>query len=343
MQELIQRFKNYRKRKHLTTVNKKKYAFVGLGMHSINNLIPIINYFKLDLKYIVTKSLKNAELIDDAFPHSIGTNDFDKVLKDKDISGVFISSDPFSHYSLVKKTIEAGKHVFVEKPPCTSMEELKHLIKLEKESKAQCLVGLQKQYAPYTNYLKKDLKNVSYNYKYVTGSYPEGDACLDLYIHPLSLIAFLFGPVKQHNIMKSANSKTIFLQLKHEKDNVGTVELSTDYSWHNANEELNINSSKKNYTITDSEELSYIPKQGSLINIPIEKIWKPIKKNIILQKRNNFIPVFQNNQLYTSGYFTEIETFVNICESREGINRSSLSSCIEAFKLIDKIRTIYVQ
>ena len=67
MNKLIERFKNYRKRKYLTTINEKGYAFIGLGMHSLNNLLPVISYLRLNLKYIVTKSSKNAKLIDEAF------------------------------------------------------------------------------------------------------------------------------------------------------------------------------------------------------------------------------------------------------------------------------------
>ncbi len=342
MQKIIQRFKNYRKRKLLSIINKEKYAFIGLGMHSINNLIPVINYFKLDLKYIVVKSLKNAKLIDASYPHSIGTNDIDKVLNDKSISGVFISSNPLSHYGLVKKALEAGKHVFVEKPPCTTIEELESLIRVEKESKKKCLVGLQKQYAPYTKYIEQDMKHVSYNYRFTTGLFPEGDRYIDLYIHPLSLIIFLFGSVNQCNIIKSTNADTVFLQLKHKNENVGTIELSTDYSWHNATENLIINTKKRIYHIIDSEELSYIPKSGKLMNIPLEKIWKPVNKNIVLQKRNNFTPILQNNQLYSSGYFNEVESFINICESRKDINHTSLSSCIEVYKLINQIKNNHV-
>ena len=343
MQKLIQRFKNYRKVKYLTTINKKGYAFVGIGMHSINNLIPVINYLKIDLKYFVTKSLKNAKLIDKTYPHSRGTNDFDEVLNDRDISGIFISSHPRSHYGLVKKALEADKNVFVEKPPCANTGELKDLIEIEKASKAICAVGLQKQYAPYVKYLRKKMKNVSYNYRFVTGSYPEGDSYLDLFIHPLSLAVFLFGAVQQHTVLKTKNAKTVFLQLKHENENVGTIELSTDYAWHNAAEEMIINTPQKVYHVMDSEELSYLPKQGHLLKIPLEKIRKPVNKHLVLQKRNNFNPILQNNQLYTSGYFTEIETFVNICEGRKGINNSSLSSCIGAYQLIEQIKNNHVQ
>ncbi len=114
MQKLIEQFKNYRKRRYIVKTSKKSYAFVGIGNHSINNLYPIINYFRLNLKYIVTKSSVNAELIDKNFTNSIGTNDLDKVLTDDDISGVFISANPSSHYELVKNALKADKNVFVE-------------------------------------------------------------------------------------------------------------------------------------------------------------------------------------------------------------------------------------
>ena len=345
MDELIKRFKNYRKREYLTTINKKEYAFVGLGMHSINNIFPIINHLRLNLKYIVTKSLKNSILVDKAYPNSIGVNNFDTVLNDERVSGVFIASNPLSHYELVKKALKANKNVFVEKPPCTNLEELEDLISIEKNSEGKCMLGLQKQYAPFIKHLKNDLKDVSYNYRFVTGYYPEGDSSLDVFIHPLSLAVFLFGAVKRCNILKLENkvAETLFLQFVHENKNIGTLELSTNYSWKNATEKLIINTTKKIYEITDSEELISVPKQGSVFNIPIEKIWGGINKNIILQKRNNFNPILQNNQLYSSGYLGEVENFVNICEQRKGINNSSLSSCIETFKLINKIKNNHVQ
>ena len=340
MNKLIERFKNYRKRKYLTTINEKGYAFIGLGMHSLNNLLPVISYLRLNLKYIVTKSSKNAKLIDEAFPNSMGTNDIDKVLGDNHISGIFISSNPLSHYEIVKKALKANKNVFVEKPPCTSLEELEDLIEIEKKSQGTCVVGLQKQYAPFIQHLKKDFKNISYNYRFVTGSYPEGDACLDLYIHPLSLVFFLFGPLESCNIIKTKNMETVFLQFVHSNKSIGTLELSTSYSWQNATEKLIINTPRKIYEITDSEELTYVSKSRSMFNIPVEKIWSPVNKNIVLQKRNNFNSVLQNNQLYSNGYFTEIETFINICECREAANNSKLSSCLETYKLIDKIKNM---
>lgn len=344
MNKLIDRFKTLRKRKYLSTVNQGSYAFIGLGMHSINNLLPVVNYGRLHLKYIVTRSEKNAQLIDQAYPHSIGTNDYQKVLDDPEVKGVFISSNPLAHYELVKKALKADKMVFVEKPPCMTLEELNDLIAVEKKSKGTCMVGLQKQHAPFNQHLKLGHKETSYNYRFVTGYYPEGDPVIDLFIHPLSLVLSLFGPVTRLNIekVKTKNAETVFLQLIHENENVGSVELSTNYSWQDASEKMIINTPKRVYEVTDSEDLKFVPKQGSILNIPKEKIWKSERKNITLQRRHNFVPVLENNQLFSSGYVSEINSFVDICEGRNDTNNTPLSSCVEVYKLMNKIKNTHV-
>jgi len=341
IQNIIKRVKNIRKQKYLSKRSDLKFAFVGIGSHSINNLYPIINYFRLDLKYIVTNSQRNADLVDQNFSNSIGTNDLDKVLADDEVSGIFICTDPKAHFNLVKKSLHANKHTFIEKPPCTNLKELESLIEIERASKGSCLVGFQKQYAPgYTLIKNKTNGQCSYNYRFVMGMYPEGDPVLDLFSHPLSLIVFLFGSVRSSNISVSSSNGTltVFLQLRHNNDTVGSIELSTDYSWKNANEHLIINTKKGIYEIKNTDELTFSPKEKSIFKIPKEKIFNTQNASITLKQRNNFNPILENNQLYSSGYFSEIENFVKICNTENSVNNSSLSSCQGLYTLINSIK-----
>ena len=341
IQNIIKRVKNIRKQKYISKRSDLKFAFIGIGSHSINNLYPIINYFRLDLKYIVTNSKKNADLVDRNFSNSIGTNDLDKVLADDEVSGIFICADPSAHFNLVKKSLQANKHTFVEKPPCTNVKELESLIETERVSKGSCLVGFQKQYAPgYTLIKNKTNGQCSYNYRFVLGMYPEGDPVLDLFSHPLSLIVFLFGAVRSSNISvtSSKGNLTVFLQLTHNNDTLGSIELSTDYSWKNAKEHLIINTKKGIYEIKDTDELIFFQKEKSIFKVPKEKVFNTQNASIILKQRNNFNPILENNQLYSSGYFSEIENFVKICNSENSINNSSLSSCQSLFTLINSIK-----
>lgn len=340
MDKLINRLKDIRKRSYLDKSCKFQYAFVGIGNHSINNLYPVINYLKVDLKYIITRSAGNAKLINDNFMHSEGTNDLKKVLDDEHIKGVFVCASPKSHFGLVKEILLANKNVFVEKPPCFTYEELQDLIECEKSSEGKCFVGLQKCFAPANVAVKRKLKGkVCYNYRYVTGAYPEGDPFLDLFIHPISLISYLFGDavVKYKAVNKSNSGITVYLHMYHSNGSNGIVELSTDYSWANALEELIINTEKGVFKIDNSEDLSFQPKQGTICNIPKEKIFGGKMTAVTLKKRNNFNPVFNNNQLYTCGYYDEIENFVHYCESGKYKNSVSLEDCLNIYEILKEL------
>lgn len=341
MKALIEYFKNIRKRSYISMMHNSKYAFIGIGNHSINNLYPIINYFRLNLKYIVTRSKKNAQLIDENFINSEGTNDLNKVLNDSEISGIFICANPLSHFELVKKVLEADKNVFVEKPPCQTYDELIELIQIEKSSKGNCFVGFQKQYAPANIELKKHCKNkCSYNYRFVTGAYPEGDPFLDIFIHPIALVSYLFGEAELKFIAnnRSKNGITTFLQTHHLNNTIGTIELSTDYSWSNAYEKMIVNTDNGVFETENTENLTFTTKRGNVLGIPKEKIFGDKMTTQILHKRNNFNPVFENNQLYSSGYYTEIENFIKHCENKKSMNNTSLESCKNTYQILAEIK-----
>jgi predicted dehydrogenase len=45
------------------------------------------------------------------------TGDFDELLADPELDAVVIATPVPTHYELARRALEAGKHVFVEKPP----------------------------------------------------------------------------------------------------------------------------------------------------------------------------------------------------------------------------------
>lgn len=318
------------------------YAFVGIGNHSVNNLYPVIHYLQIPLKYIIVKSRETAGLIGEKQTGARVTTDLEAVLNDEDVNGIFISANPDSHYSLVKKCLSHHKNVFVEKPPCKTFDELKDLVRTEKESGKTCLAGFQKRYSSCVNILKKQLKInqiISYNYRFVLGAYPEGNPLWDLYIHPVDLISFLFGETKLLSVAEtksSVSATSIFLQTMHNQI-VGNMEISTQYSWNQPLELLSVNTEKGVYTLKNHQSLTFEPKSASLFSMPGEKIFHTVPGKKYLFNGNNFLPVLENNQVVSQGYFSEIKTFADICENRKPENLSPLSSLITTYELITKI------
>ena len=345
LDNIIDRYRRIRSMRELQYTYTQQYALVGFGNHCANNLLPIIQYLQLPLKYICCTSEKKAELISQKYKGVKGTNSLQDILLDDTISGVFVAANPHSHFLIATEIIKAGKSLFIEKPPCEDKRELKALTDTVKLYGSQhIVVGLQRRFAPATQILKKRLKGDSkrhYHYRYLTGLYPEGDTLLDLFIHPLDYVIFLFGEaqIQSLDIIRSRDgAQTLFLILEHQ-DIVGMLELSTDYSWQEAQEQLNISTDKGLYVLNKMEQLDFTPRQSTVLGIPLEKVFPNNVTTICLYGRNNFVPTIGNNQIVSQGFFSEIKTFANMVENMYDTNHDlGLESVRHVYSLITEIR-----
>ena len=238
--KIIGRYKNMRSIRELNHIYTQQYALVGLGNHCVSNLLPVIQYLQLPLKYICCTSEKKAGLISQKYKGVKGTTSLQDILNDDTVSGVFVAANPHSHFHIANEVIKAGKSLFIEKPPCENERELKSLTDTVKLYGSQhIVVGLQRRFAPATQILQKQLRiggERHYHYRYLTGLYPEGDAMLDLFIHPLDYVTFLFGKARvkaAEEMCSKDGAQTLFIVLEHQGI-TGMLELSTDYSWQDA-------------------------------------------------------------------------------------------------------------
>ena len=338
IQALIKRYKQMRTERFLRQTYHQ-YAFVGMGQHSLTNLYPILHYLGVPLKYICVTSARKARLIEQKFPNVKATTSLNEILNDEAIKGIFVSAYPTAHFSIASQVLRSGKSLFIEKPPCRTLEELDTLIDLKRlQGSPVVMVGLQKRYAPAVQLLKKRLNKerlINYDLYYLTGVYPEGDALLDLYIHPLDLVCFLFGKPEILTCRRAAKDSYI-LMLQHPHI-VGTLELSTAYTWTAAEETMKVCTHSGIYNLSQMEELTFSPKSSSLIGVPIEKVHPHCKTVEYLYTRNTFAPILTNNQVYSQGYFNEISAFVESVEDRTDSVLTSLQSIRDTYQLISTL------
>ncbi len=83
------------------------------------------------------------------------TDDFEGILQDKDIAGVFLASPAVKHFEQAKQALLAGKNVFVEKPLALSLEEGEELIRIAESQKKILFVGHILHYHPAVIKMKK--------------------------------------------------------------------------------------------------------------------------------------------------------------------------------------------
>lgn len=345
IKRLTEKYKNYKKQSFLESPSKfnKQYAFIGVGGHSISNLYPVLLFNGVPIKMVYSRTLSNAVKMAERFNGAVGVDSVDTIIDNKNIQGVFICLNPEHHYEFVKKCLLAKKTVFVDKPPCTSTTELQELVNLEKENKSTCLVGLQRRYSPVYNKLKVQIKKpLSYNYRFYSGSYPEGNALYDLFIHPIDTLIYLFGEISEIkvNIIKNKKGLNVSLLTEHKSGCKGIADFSCFYSWRKIEENIRVVCEKSYFDANYPLSLTETKLQGSLMGVPLEKVLPSKQEKQLIHHYNNGLnPIKEQNLLVDQGFYGEVETFTMLTEGRKASNRSSLKDLINVYEVIDQIKS----
>ena len=104
-------------------------GFIGAGNFTKAVLFPNLKKQKdICLKTICTATGMNAGQTAQKEGFASATTDYKELLNDPDINIVFVTTQHNSHAHFVKAAMNAGKHVFVEKPLCLNPEELEKII-----------------------------------------------------------------------------------------------------------------------------------------------------------------------------------------------------------------------
>lgn len=103
------------------------------------------------------------------YPDIEYTTEYDAVLGDKAVDAVVISTPALTHKELAGKALDAGKHVFVEKPLALTVKDGQDLLEKSENKKLTLMVGHILQYHPAVLKLKDmitsgDLGDIRYIY-----------------------------------------------------------------------------------------------------------------------------------------------------------------------------------
>jgi predicted dehydrogenase len=123
-------------------------AVVGLGYWGPNLLRVLIERSDVDVRWICDRDRSRLERLTRRYPAVRLAEDLKMVLRDPDLDGVFLATPVFTHYDLARQCLEAGKHVFVEKPLAPSTEQAIELIELAAKQGLVLMCGHTFLYSP---------------------------------------------------------------------------------------------------------------------------------------------------------------------------------------------------
>lgn len=220
-------------------------AFVGSGNYATAVLIPAFKEAGARMRSVASSAGVSGVHAGKKYGFEETTTDTDRLFADPDVDALVISTRHDSHARFVLQALEAGKHVFVEKPLCLTLAELGEIEAAYARQRAQgktllVMVGFNRRFAPQIQRIKTLLAGVSGPKSFVmtvnAGALPAdhwtqnpevgggrviGEAC-----HFIDLLRFLAGsPIATHSrlAMASANGDTLSLQLGFADGSIGTV------------------------------------------------------------------------------------------------------------------------
>ena len=220
-------------------------GFIGAGNYAGQVLIPAFKAAGAVLKTVASSGGVSGMHFGKKHGFRQTTTDAATVFSDAELNTVVVATRHNSHARFVLDALGAGKHVFVEKPLCLTMEELED-ISSSYQTVSQggnaplIMVGFNRRFAPQVQKIKSLLAGVSGPKAFVmtvnAGVIPSDHWTQDLEVgggriigeacHFIDLLRYLAGsPIVSYSrlAMDSANGDTVSLQLGFADGSIGTV------------------------------------------------------------------------------------------------------------------------
>jgi predicted dehydrogenase/threonine dehydrogenase-like Zn-dependent dehydrogenase len=220
-------------------------AFIGSGNYATAVLIPAFKEAGGRMRSVASSGGVSGVHAGKKYGIEETTTDTNRLFTDPEVDALVITTRHNSHARFVLQALEAGKHVFVEKPLCLTLAELGEIEAAYTRQREQgktplVMVGFNRRFAPQIQRIKTLLAGVSGPKSFVmtvnAGALPAdhwtqdpevgggriiGEAC-----HFVDLLRFLAGsPIVANSrlAMTSATGDTLSLQLGFADGSIGTV------------------------------------------------------------------------------------------------------------------------
>lgn len=130
-------------------------AQVGFGYWGPNLARNLATHAGPRWRHLVDLSPERRDKAASLYPHVNVTEDLDKVLADETVGAVIVSTPAASHAPLARKVLDAGKHVFVEKPLALTTEDAVALARQADDAGLVLMVGHTFEFVPAVRKMKE--------------------------------------------------------------------------------------------------------------------------------------------------------------------------------------------
>jgi predicted dehydrogenase len=333
-------------------------AFIGAGGHSYRNIYPAFQYAPVELTAVCDLDEARASTYSRRFGAGNAYTDHREMLAKEKPTAVFIvtSYNPDGRVQatdLALDCLEAGVHVWMEKPTAASVAEIQQLQKAAAAADRFVMTGLKKIFTPAVTRAKEIISRPEFGeVSSILVRYPQSLPAperrsdlramlgfLDHIYHPGAILQHLMGPVARFSYEWEPVAGGSTATLRFASGAVGTLYLAAGASGTSPLERVEVIGKGANVVIDNGVRLTYYragprPAYGRSSSYVVEDEHAPLV----------WEPEFSLGQLYNKnlfylGYVPEILHFCESIQTGEPPQKGTLADSLAIMRLFEAYRT----
>lgn len=183
-----------------------RVAAVGCGYWGPNVIRNLSEIRGFDLRWVCDADPARLDPVAMRYPSAQATTSIDDVFADSDVEAIYLATPVSTHYELTRRALDLGKHVLIEKPLATTIQQAEELAELAAARGLTLLVGHTFVFSPPVRTVKQliDSGVIGPIYYVETtrvnlGLFQKDVSVLwDLGPHDLSILMYWLGEVPVH-------------------------------------------------------------------------------------------------------------------------------------------------
>lgn len=291
-------------------------GIIGAGNFTKMTMLPLMKSAQLPLKYIASASGVSGTALAQKHNIACSTTNYRDILNDPEVELVMITTRHHLHAIQVAEALDAGKHVFVEKPLAIDHAGLEMIIQAYQKAGKTLSVGYNRRFSPHALKMKSLLGDAPMNViatmnagfipanswvhdLSVGGGRIVGEAC-----HFIDLITFLTGSrvvavcmnaMGTHPDQQTDNASIL---LRYENGSTGVINYFSNGSKSYAKERIEVFSQEKCLIIDNFIKLEgYGVKGFSAMKTALDKGHKTQFENLATLLRKGGAPLIPFDEL----------------------------------------------
>ena len=197
-----------------TKDNKVVVAQIGVGYWGPNLLRNLVSNPEFIVKKVIDKVKDRREFVNSRYPGIKVSQNIEDVMSDPAIDAVVLATPVGTHFDLTIQALRAGKHVLVEKPMATQLEEVEEIQNEASQRELVAMVGHTFIFNSAVRYIKdiidkKQLGDIRYIYSQRVNLgriRSDVDAMWNLAPHDISIFQYWLGDPKPLSLSRTGMS-----------------------------------------------------------------------------------------------------------------------------------------